>query len=98
MQPKVLEHVGFLNVFLTDPEIIVELVDDEDHDLGMFGCCCCSEKELMEFVLFRAAIQCGCGRFDSQLEQVTAVVRGLGQEWILNYKHEKLKYEIERHV
>jgi hypothetical protein len=93
MKPNVLEHVGFLNVFLTDPDITIQFWDEEDRDFGLYGCYSCSEQELMDFVLFRAAGVCGCGRFDSRLERITACVTSGGKRWVLNYRYDRMKFE-----
>lgn len=90
MRPKLYEHVGFLGVFLEDPGIRFSFYLD-DVLIGVFGCYWCTEQELEDFVLLRAAVLMGCGRFDSRLQHVRVVVEA-EKSWTYEYRHAELKF------
>ena len=91
---QTLEHVGFLDVYLNDPGIVCKFTHEVRGHMGTFGCFYCTEQELMDFVLFRSAVLCSCGRFDSELEYVAVEVSYGEFTWHLRYdlKHVRFDY------
>jgi hypothetical protein len=91
MSNHVLEHIGFFGVYLTDPPIVVTFTTD-DGVIGTFGLFCYNDRELADFVQFRAAVLLGCGRFDDRLESVRAIVEYGDKTQTLNYERDKFSY------
>jgi hypothetical protein len=92
MRPQLLEHVGFLNVFTKDPGIVFSFEHATRGPLGVFGCYLCTEQEMFDFSLFRAAILCGCGRMDSILGDVTVAVEYEQETYRLIYDDNERKF------
>ena len=90
---QLLEHVGLLDVYLTDPEFIFVFTHELNGQLGTFGCHMLNEDELFDFVRFRAAQLCRVGRFDSEFEYVNCVVSYGDQKHELRYNLKEWKYE-----
>jgi hypothetical protein len=88
---NLVEHVGFCNVFVQNPGVEFRFFKD-GAELGVFGCYWCNEQEMFDFVLFRAAQLLGCGRFDTQLEYVTATVTSNDGRWHLHYDKNNWRY------
>ena len=88
---NLVQHIGH-SVWLTDPRIRIEIhIGDTTH---FFGCHCCTEQELFDFVRMRVAELLRCGQFDSQLTAVGVTVVCEGATWNLRCTDSDHKCEI----
>jgi len=86
------EHIGFPDIWLTDPRITVEVtIEGVTH---FFGCHTCTERELCDFVRMRAAQLMLCGQFDSRMNHVSVTVQCEDEIWSLAYNEPDHKFEL----
>ena len=80
-------------MWLTDPRISVNIrIGSATH---FFGCHCCTEQEMLDFIRMRVAELLRCGQFDTKLTEVDVSVACDGATWNLVFNEDEHNFEIK---